>query len=131
MSPQSVAKFPTAPPVTCHAAVALIGARFAAVPTGAPTGSNPTIPGYPAAGGRVFGVVVQDCTAGSKVGVHTSDGTVTPVLSGAAIPAGSAVQSDATGRAIPLAAGSPAGTLHGAAATAADQVVLIALRPAA
>lgn len=62
-----------------------------------------------ASGGRVYGLAVRDKAIGQAVGVaHVG---VWPVVAGAALTAGQDVQSDATGAAIPLAAGLRAGTV--------------------
>ena len=50
---------------------------------------------------------------------------IVPVTAGAAITAGQEVQSDATGQAIPLAAGKPAGLAMSGAAAGADCQVKI------
>ncbi len=95
--PESIPKFKPGAAVTGHAAVDLVGARFVAV-VGEPVGGNTQV-GAPAAGGRVFGVTATDAPAGSKVGVHESDGQIVPVEAGAALAAGNLVTPTATGAA--------------------------------
>ncbi len=125
--PQSAPKFESGSgPVTCHAPAALTGARFVTV-SAAPTGGNPTVAAVAVAGAKVFGVVVQDAPAGSKVAVHASPGTITTVQAAAAIAVGASVQASANGRAETLAAGAAVGVAL-EAATAADQLILVALR---
>ncbi len=94
---ESIPKFRPGQAVTCHASVAVVGARFVAV-VGEPVGGNTQV-GVPAAGARAFGVTAQDAPAGAKVGVHV-DGVVVPVEAGAALAAGALVTPSATGTAV-------------------------------
>lgn len=71
------------------------------------------------AGDKVFGVAMYDQTTGNLVPVYRCN-HVMPVVAGAAITAGTEVQSDANGAAIPLAAGKPAGLAIDGAASGAD-----------
>lgn len=100
---ESIPKHKPGAAVTCHAAVAVVGARFVAV-VGEPVGGNPQV-GAPAAAGRVFGVASGDAAAGAKVGVHSADGQIVPVEAGAALAAGALVTPTATGVAIAAAVG--------------------------
>ncbi len=95
--PDSVPKTKPGQAVTCHAAVAVVGARFVAV-VGEPVGGNPQV-GAPAVGGRTLGVTAQDAPAGTKVGV-LGDGAILPVEAGAALAAGALVTPSATGTAL-------------------------------
>lgn len=76
----------------------------------------------PAAGARVLGVPNADYALGDDAGVDVLG--VLVVESGAAITAGADVQTDASGRAITLAAGAKAGwALDGA--TAAGELIRV------
>ena len=61
------------------------------------------------AGQKPAGVAKYDVPINGYGGVHGQPGMIVHVEAGAAITAGAEVESDATGRAIPLAAGRPAG----------------------
>lgn len=89
--------------ITAHCEVAVTGRRFVSI-------SGPTVDGNPqvsptGAGLAALGVAARDKLTGEKVMVIGAPGTIVPVDAGAAITAGQKVQSDASGRAIPLAAG--------------------------
>ena len=92
---------------TCYCETAVTGKRFVTV-------SGPKVDGLTqvsrsVAGERAYGVAARDAAIGANVMVFT-EGDV-PVTSGAALTAGQEVQSDATGRAIPLAAGKSLGVV--------------------
>jgi hypothetical protein len=72
------------------------------------------------AGLKPAGVAKYDVASGAKGGVHGQPGKIVPVTTGAAITAGQQVQSDASGQAIVLAAGVPAGLAMSGAALGAD-----------
>lgn len=72
------------------------------------------------AGLRAIGVAKNDAANGSLVGIHTQPGIIVPVTAGATLTAGQEVQSDATGQAIPLAAGKSLGVAMTGAAAGAD-----------
>jgi hypothetical protein len=72
-----------------------------------------------AAGAKCLGVFTRDAASGSTVLVLTHN-RILPVTAGAAITAGQEVQSDASGNAIPLAAGRPNGKALSSAAPGAD-----------
>lgn len=95
-------KYEDGPPVTCHAAAALTGGRMCRV-TAAPNGGNPVV-NVPAAAGETFGVVAQDVASGGKVTVFTGRNKVW-IEAGATLAAGDSIETDASGRAIVLAAG--------------------------
>ena len=84
-----------------------------------------TLGAYPTAGGATKGVTRTAGVAGDLVPVD-SQGTAV-VEAGAAVTVGATIQSDATGRAIPYAAGSKVGVAltAGAAAGALIEVELI------
>jgi hypothetical protein len=124
----------------CAAAAAVIGKRFIAVTANRPSGplipataqigaSDPTDGGRiqvgpPAAGGHVLGVSSWDAAIGE--GLDAIREGVVPVLAGAALAAGQAVQTDATGQAIPLAAGIKCGyAVNGAASGADAEIALV------
>lgn len=74
-----------------------------------------------ASGEAALGVSKFDTPIGGVGGVFArSSGYVVPVIAGAAITAGQEVQTDATGKAIPLAAGKALGYALDDAANAAD-----------
>lgn len=94
--------------LTCHAEAAVIGCRFVSI-SGPRVDGNPQV-SHTAAGAEAFGVAARDKGAGEKVMVHRAPTIVAPVEVGATpLAAGDAVQSDAVGRAIPLAAGKKLG----------------------
>jgi len=95
-------KYEDGPPITCHAAGALVGGRMCRV-AAAPNGGNPTV-NVPVAGGRTFGVVAQDVTAGQKQTVYTGRQLIW-IEAGATLAAADLIQSDAAGLAILHAAG--------------------------
>jgi hypothetical protein len=72
------------------------------------------------AGVKPCGVAQYDVASGSRGPMHGKPGKIVPVTAGAAITVGVEVQSDATGQAIPLAAGRPAGLAMSGAANGAD-----------
>lgn len=87
------------------------------------TGGNVSV--APAgAGDKVFGVAQYDQVSGNLVTVQRAI-KVMPVTAGAAITAGQEVQSDASGHAIPLAAGKAAGLAIGNAANTADAQIAL------
>lgn len=80
------------------------------------------------AGAHAVGVAKYDVANGSSGGAHARPGMIVPVEAGAAITAGQAVQSDATGRAIPLAAGVKLGVcMNGVGAAGADAEIRLTL----
>lgn len=137
MSPvnEAIAYFDPGDDLTCQAAAAITGRRFV-VPTlpkqvasqalasdGA--GGNPIV-AMAGAGVKPLGVSTYDQpTIGGKIPIMRGH-KVVPVEMGAAGTVGAEVQSDATGRAIPLAAGRPAGMLLNTP-TAAGQIGIVAL----
>lgn len=122
--------------ITGLATSAVTGKRFVQIdadaPAWTPEGLRATAaPNVPpvepcAAGARAFGVAQRDAAANALVTVMKTPGMVLPVTSGAAVAAGSEVQSDGTGRAIVLATGKALG-LAISAATAADQDLAVML----
>ena len=118
--------------VTAQCSAAVTGKRFVKI-----SGNRTSGPGLAAtsegsnylvapaaAGDRAFGVAKFDAPINAKVGVIVS-GAIVPVRTGAALTAGQEVQSDATGQAIPLAAGKALGLAVNGAASAADVEVLL------
>jgi hypothetical protein len=81
------------------------GKRFV-VPVPGGRGGQPHI-GYPTAGGPACGVLGHDGVEGQAV--HYNVGGTLPVVAAVDITAGTLVESDAEGRAIPLATGRPLG----------------------
>lgn len=80
------------------------------------------------AGAHAVGVSDKAVANGSLGGTYSRPGMVVPVTSGAAIAAGQAVQSDAEGRAIPLAAGVKLGVcMNGVGAANADAEIRLSL----
>lgn len=78
------------------------------------------------AGEDAVGVSQRDGAEGSLLTFLNEPGMVLPVRAGAAIVPGDPVQSDGTGRAIPVAAGVRLGRAW-SRATAADQIVAVEL----
>lgn len=127
--------------ITGLATADVVGMTFAAIdeaedawaPEGLKGGINtPTAAATPnvvpvvtcGAGGVAIGVFQRDADAGALVTVMRQANMVLPVRAGAAVAAGDEVQSDATGRAIPLAAGKRIGVAWGEAAAADDLVAI-------
>jgi hypothetical protein len=107
---------------TCHAAAAVTGKRFVAV-TANQVDERPAV--SPAgAGVAVLGVAAYDAPLGGGVTVYRKP-SVMPVTAGAALTAGQQVQSDAAGRAIPLAAGIAVGFALADAANGADAKIAL------
>lgn len=92
---------------TCVAAGAVTGCRFVQVKTGVNALNDLTQVETCGAGGEPFGVAARDKLDGQAVMVYRD--AIVPVLAGAALSHGQRVQSDAQGRAIPLAGGAQAG----------------------
>lgn len=126
---ECIAYFDAGEDITCRAEAAVTGKRFIAVsdPQDGPArmGLDTT-----ASGGLI---VVSHCGAGDKpLGVSSYDAginerlyairgqKVVPVLAGDNITAGQEVESDANGKAIPLATGTPAGVAVDSASSGAD-----------
>lgn len=131
----------TADRIPAQASAAVNGKRF--VKPSANRISGPMIPATaqvgasdPTDGGRIQ---AAQCVAGDhSIGVSSWDAAigegftviaegVVPVLAGAAIAVGQAVQSDANGAAIPLAAGVKLGVAVDGAANAADAQIKLAV----
>src|SRR3954453_3495972 len=115
--------------VTGKATAAVVGKRFLAISgnrTGGGAGglstdlANVYQVAHAAAGARAIGVSRVDAANGSLVGIHTQPGIIVPVTAGATLTAGQEVQSDATGQAIPFAAGIQLGVAMTGASAGAD-----------
>lgn len=78
-------------------------------------------------GERAIGVADKDAASGSLVGVYAGPGIIVPVNAGAALTAGEEVQSNATGQAIPLAAGKALGVVLTGASSGADAEIKLAV----
>lgn len=113
---------------------AITGKRFveldAAATAWAPEGLRATaIPNVPpvkqvgTSGNRPLGVAQRDHASGEKTGIFSGN-CIVPVTAGAAVAAGAQVQSDASGRAITLAAGVSAGIALNAAAALGDTIAV-------
>lgn len=78
-----------------------------------------------AAGDHAIGVAKYDAPTNGKCGAYRAG--IVPVTAGAAITAGNAVQSDAAGKAIPLAAGVKLGVAMNDALNGADAEIALML----
>jgi hypothetical protein len=113
--------------VSFRATAAVTGKRFIA-PSGDVTGGpglstdfeNVYRCAHAGSGVKPCGVSQYDVAIGSRGPQHGNPGKIVPVTAGAALTAGQEVQSDATGQAIPLAAGRPAGLCMSGASNGAD-----------
>lgn len=123
MANDAVPYWDPADTITGYASAALTGKRFVRV-TGARTDGLPTL-AVPAAGDRCVGVASRDVALGGKV-MFATEG-VWPVTAGAVLTAGQEVQTDADGRAIPLAAGKALGVVLDDVANGADAPIKLAL----
>lgn len=106
----------------CKATAAVTGARFVAVSANRDAHGNIQV-AQAGAGADVLGVAQQDAAINAYVTVCAGPGIIVPVTAGAALVFGQAVQSDATGQAIPLAAGVRAGKVIAGAAAGAEAFV--------
>jgi hypothetical protein len=126
---ECIAFFDAGADITATAEAAVSGKRFVVVSDPQPgpvlmglsttsEGSNIVV-SHAAAGGPALGVSSYDAGVGKKLYVLRGK-KVVPVKTGAAVSAGAEVQSDATGQAIPLAAGKALGMAVDDAASGAD-----------
>jgi hypothetical protein len=116
--------------ITCKATAPVVGKRFVKV-TGNRTGggggglSADLVNVYQAsncttAGEVAIGVSAYDAANGALFKVHTEPGIIVPVTAGAALTAGTEVQTDATGQAVPFTTGIKLGYVMNGAASGAD-----------
>lgn len=122
--------------VTARATAAVTGGTFVAISAdladddaGALLGAGSEPQGYPsvapAAGVKALGVATKDADTDESVPVVRT-GAIVPVIAGNAITAGAQVETNAAGRAIPLAAGVAVG--HALSTVAADgDIVMVAV----
>lgn len=136
MSPvnEAIAYFDPGDDLNGQATAAVVGRRFVVPSAAKQAGSaglatdtfGGSIPvALAGAGVKPIAVATYDAAIGAKVPLARGH-KVFPVEAGAAIAAGVEVQSDATGRAITLAAGRPCGICLNTI-TAAGQVAIVAL----
>jgi hypothetical protein len=121
--------------VTGHCQAAVTGKRFLKLAADKQPGADAAVSDAVAggnivvamcvAGDKCFGVADRDRAINEKVGV-LGPGHITPVRAGAAVTAGQRVQSDASGQAIPLAAGADNGVAINSASTGEDVFVRVA-----
>lgn len=124
--------------ITAHATGAVVGKTFAAISGPLPNPLDITSTALPTtydpgniqvatcgAGLKAVGVFAYDQVSGGTVPLKR--GKVVPVTAGANITAGQEVQSDAAGKAIPLASGKALGIAWDSALSGAD--ALISLYP--
>lgn len=122
--------------VTGKATATIVGKRFVKVSgnrTGGGLGGLSTdlanvyqISQCTVSGEACLGVSRQDAANGSLVGVHRG-GSILPITCGADCATGIEVQTDATGKCIPLAAGKALGYVVNGALSAADAEVALYL----
>lgn len=119
--------------ITAVAGGAITGKTFVKVSAGlnpgnAVTGTSSTLVTVVTntAAGKAFGVATYDAASGARLPIICGPGHVVPVTSGAAVAAGAEVESDASGRAITLAAGKPLGMAL-SASTGAGQDLFVRL----
>ena len=119
--------------ITAVAGGAITGKTFVKVSAGlnpgnAVTGTSATLVTVVTntAAGKAFGVATYDAASGARLPIICGPGRVVPVTSGAAVAAGAEVESDASGRAITLAAGKPLGMAL-SASTGAGQDLFVRL----
>lgn len=130
MANECVAYYEDAERITVECTGAVVGKRFVTISADKRAGSlalsadalggNIRV-AQSVAGDRALGVADRDCPSGGRVGIYVHSAIV-PVTAGAAITAGQEVQADATGRAIPLAAGKALGIAVFAQATVNNDV---------
>lgn len=87
------------------------------------TSGGQVVVGYPAAGGRHFGVSGYDAADQAAVKVVRGRGKVVPILAAAALGYDVEVEADATGRVVPSAAGAKVGRTIRSAANGAFALV--------
>lgn len=126
-------------PITRRASAAVTGKTFVSVSADIQSGPAITTTALPTtwdggniqvattgAGLKSEGVAAYDAASGAVLPVY-GGGNVVPVTAGATITAGQQVQSDASGKAIPLASGIALGVAETSAANAADCFVRLTL----
>lgn len=136
---EAIAYFDPGDDLTCYATAAVTGRRFVRVTGNKDVGSQalavtaaggniPVAHATGAAGEKPLGVSSYDQpSTGATAKLPVARGhKVMPVESGAAATAGAQAQADATGRAIPLAAGVSCGIFLNSP-TAAGQIAIVAL----
>ncbi len=122
--------------ITGHCSAAVVGKTFLDIAATIQSGPTITSVNLPATydGGnivvktcaakkRTVGIAAYDRAEGEKVPILRGSGLIAPVTAGAAITAGEEVESNATGKAIPLAAGVAVGKAYTTAAEGEDVFV--------
>jgi hypothetical protein len=120
---QSFKVFSSEDAITCKAVGPITGKRFVKLVAGG-TFQVPNV-ALCGAGEAAFGVAAYDAVDGDKFTVQQVN--TWTVTAGANLVAPLRVQSDATGKAIPLAAGVPLGHLHQDAAINSDAAVRLSI----
>jgi hypothetical protein len=126
-------------PMTVRVTAPVVGKTFGAISADIQSGPAITTTALPAtwdggniqaatcgAGLKADGVFAYDQVTGGVVPIHRA-GNVVPITAGAAITFGQEVQSDAAGKAIPLAAGKSLGVAEASAVLNADCFVRLTL----
>lgn len=102
---ESIPLFDKGDSLTGKATAAVTGARFLRISAAPDATDGNFAVAHATSGGPVFGISAHDAAVGQYVGIHHQPAIVTEVETGAAITAGSLLQSSATGTAVPYAAG--------------------------
>lgn len=114
---ECIERYPSGRQVTCRATSAVTGKRFVKV-SGNRTDNLISVAPC-TAGAKAFAVAVKDAASGENVGTF-GVGFIVPVTCGATVTAGTQVECDSSGRAIPLASGIACGYATTGASSGAD-----------
>lgn len=111
---------------TVVARTAVVGGRFVSLSIGVAAVEGLPQVDHTAAGARAYGVSAQDAAPTARITAFKGN-QVARVEAGAALAHGQPVQSDATGRAIPLAAGVQTGWCEADTAVGAHAPIALTL----
>jgi hypothetical protein len=112
LTQQATERYAPGEDISCVATAAITAERFVVISAAhnKSLGENIKVAQATVSGVAVFGVAMYDAAIGDVVKIRPiSGGSVMGVYAGAALTAGQEIQTDAAGKAIPLAAGKSCG----------------------